>query len=514
MTRTVTIVSLILFFALSFAAIAASGSSLFRESDGVTDQNGTTPPPGSNTLTDGNKDPDKPDGGSSDGSADFPAVYVSSLKNVLMISDVEGLTDDRSSLSLQERTELYNRLVEVALSQESDVISASGVYSPETHYLTLVREGLFEEYTAGTEVIKKYNKEYSTYDASYVTHSTDVTRERCKVIPYMGYLLVSNLNEDGATCISLCDGEGNVLVQDMADKVPHFSRDYSNRPVFTDSAGKYYYYNGTKFVSVSREKIRAELYYDYPAVPLADYNGKTEVKYLPGYGQYRFVNYTNGANFITTRYKYAFNFAENGLAVVMETKENVVKIINTSAKRAIGSSAWKIFPSSGAYVEYVFTLPDTLGIESIGCSGFDSGWLRLRVRALSRMRNSYDTVVEDVERIVNTEGEYLDIPQGYTVEGYSNGVVLLSKEGLYGYYSVNGHWIAQPIFDYARPFVQGLAVVGYENGTVGMIDTEGNIVLPMIYTHISDLSSGVISAYIEGVGWNIYNLCEAEDSEG
>ena len=129
------------------------------------------------------------------------------------------------------------------------------------------------------------------------------------------------------------------------------------------------------------------------------------------------------------------------------------------------------------------------------------------------LNNSYGTIAQDIDRLINIDGEYFDIPEGYTLEGYSNGVLLLSKDGLYGYYSINEYWIAQPIYDYARPFVQGLAVVGFENGTVGMIDTEGNIVMPFVFTSISDVSSGIISAYIEGVGWNIYSLCAKEKAE-
>lgn len=197
----------------------------------------------------------------------------------------------------------------------------------------------------------------------------------------------------------------------------------------------------------------------------------------------------------------------------MLSNSKVVKVINTGAKSVLGTTAWQRFPVSNAWVEYVYLLPDTLGIESIGCSGFDNGWLRLRVQAQSRMNNSYGTIAQDIDRLINIDGEYFDIPEGYTLEGYSNGVLLLSKDGLYGYYSINEYWIAQPIYDYARPFVQGLAVVGFENGTVGMIDTEGNIVMPFVFTSISDVSSGIISAYIEGVGWNIYSLCAKEKAE-
>ena len=116
--------------------------------------------------------------------------------------------------------------------------------------------------------------------------------------------------------------------------------------------------------------------------------------------------------------------------------------------------------------------------------------------------------------LMNTDGEFFDIPTGYTLAGYSDGVLLLEKDGLYGYYTIDEKWIAQPIYTYARPFIQGLAVVGYENGTVGMIDTKGNIVLPFVYTSIEDVSSGLIVTYCEGIGYETYELVKKYVKEG
>ena len=67
-----------------------------------------------------------------------------------------------------------------------------------------------------------------------------------------------------------------------------------------------------------------------------------------------------------------------------------------------------------------------------------------------------------------------------------------------------GAWIAQPIYDFAQPFYEGLAVVGFGEGDRLMIDTEGNIVIPMgAYDYISNASSGVIAAWRDGHGWDI-----------
>ena len=518
MKRTlVTVISLFLFFAASLGAISVAGGywSLASFEQGESGESTTTSGNSGNSQdndnsgSQGTTDKNDPDAPAQTEPDKFTPPYFTNTKYAISADSIEGLCTDRSKVSLEKRAQLYSSLAghfEESVLGDEDTVNESELYNGEKHLVKLIKKGVYPEYTEGTEVVTAYNKVYSSYDASYVTHSTKITQARRKIQPYMGYLLVSRVDETGVQHMSLYSSRAELLVEDMGDIVPCYARDYSNRPIFTDGSS-YYIYNDGKLKSVKRDTLRAELYYDYPATEIASYNGKAEVKYFPSYDQYRFFNVTTQKNYIGTRYQYAFNFSSNGLAVVMRV-DGEVKIINTSAKSSLGSSAWYIFPGTSNYVENGYKLPDTLGIESIGCTGFDNGWLRLRIQAQSRMNNSYGTIVEDVHKLINAEGEYFDIPEGYTLEGYSNGVLLLSKDGLYGYYSIKGYWIAHPMYDYARPFIQGLAVVGYENGTVGMIDTEGNVVIPFVFTHISDASSGIITAYVEGTGWNVYALCE------
>ena len=37
-----------------------------------------------------------------------------------------------------------------------------------------------------------------------------------------------------------------------------------------------------------------------------------------------------------------------------------------------------------------------------------------------------------------------------------------------------------------------------------MIDTKGNAVIPFKYDYVSNISSGLVAAYKEGSGWDIY----------
>ena len=85
--------------------------------------------------------------------------------------------------------------------------------------------------------------------------------------------------------------------------------------------------------------------------------------------------------------------------------------------------------------------------------------------------------------------------------------MVLTRDGKYGMMDVEGNWIAQPIYTYVTPFYEGLAVIGFNDGSGRkcMVDTKGNIVLPFYYEYISISSGGVITAYESKNGWHILN---------
>lgn len=313
------------------------------------------------------------------------------------------------------------------------------------------------------------------------------------------------------TVLALYDRKGNLLVEDLGTKKPYFARDYSNFPVFTDDAGKLYAFNGKTFKEIGKGDLRQNLFYDYPAIPLGLYKGVYEAHYSSSLGGYHFINYKNKKSIYSSNYFRAFNYSEEGLAVVITATDNFLQIINRSKGQMIKPGKQYTFyvdPTTGKklYGKDFFYLPDTLGIESMGCAGFDHGYLRLRIRTYSMMSDSYGRTIQDKDFLINTKGEKFPIPDGYTIAGYSEGILLLERNGLYGYYSVEGEWITQPIYSYARPFIQGLAVLGAEDGTMGMIDKEGNIVLPFAFSYVSDISTGVIVTYCEGIGFETYEL--------
>ncbi len=441
-----------------------------------------------------------------DSKTDVGTDYVTNLRTAVGYRSIAGLITDRTKVATSVRVANYNTLLSAFgkySEEESGKIIASDSYDSEKH--VIVRGNVISsDYLSGTEVITRYQKQYNDFDASYVTLSQKVTIGRKSVQPYMGYLLVASEN---GSVISLCDSFGNILAADMGGISPYYARDKKNRPVFTDGE-KYFVFGDDGFEEIEKESVRVGLFYDFPASEYAPTG--VEVGYDSETGEAGYYVSKTGALKLGGYYK-AFNFSER-LAVVMLPTENSVRVISTSGRIQFVPRGWYSWDTGvvgqGHSVGDLYTLPDTFGIESIGCDRYDHGWVRMRVVTKSHV--VVGKVVSDTDTLVNKSGKKFDLPDGYTLEGYSDGVLLLSKKGKYGFYTIDGEWIAQPMFTYATPFIQGLAVVGLADGTVGMIDTDGNIVLPFVFTSLSQLSSGVIVGYCEGIGYETFYLTAAK----
>ncbi|MBO4322606.1 MAG: hypothetical protein J5919_06365 [Clostridia bacterium] len=205
-----------------------------------------------------------------------------------------------------------------------------------------------------------------------------------------------------------------------------------------------------------------------------------------------------------TGYKYAkaYEFRE-GRAVTADD-DGVVRVINVYG----GSSVYLnriYYPEDydiGTYVHSFYIEPFYRDIYRLGYYYYDNGLMRIRhVETLSYNVNYYIT---DEDLLVDLYGKVYEIPAGFRLVSYSDGVLLLERNGLYGCYHKDGYWIAQPMYSYALPFVEGLCVLGLSDGTKGMIDTSGTVVLPFAYAEISAPSSGIISCYSEESGWQFF----------
>ena len=196
------------------------------------------------------------------------------------------------------------------------------------------------------------------------------------------------------------------------------------------------------------------------------------------------------------------DFSPDGFAVVVNWS-NRITVMDKREKTVIDPYETLVYlqeaenPLNDCYI-----LPDTFGIESLGMFKFDGGALRVRRRLIDRGNGNY--AKSETQILISTDGKILNYPRSYTLVGYSDGLMLLEKDGKYGYMDIYGNWVVKPSYTYAEPFSEGLAVVGYKNATYGMIDKNGDTALPKIYKYVSTCSSGTIAAYSDKGGWTIY----------
>ncbi len=211
-----------------------------------------------------------------------------------------------------------------------------------------------------------------------------------------------------------------------------------------------------------------------------------------------------GETVIAPQFASAWPFTEAGYAAVTDF-EGSLFLIDPAGKEVVSlRSEVFIRPEEMSYVQIrqFYFEPVSNGLESIGMYYVDNGYVMMRYFRVSTFVMSRLYLNEN--RLVDLKGNLFDIPGGYQLLGYSDGILLLEKEGRYGYMDTNGAWVSPAVYQEAEPFLQGLAVARDENGRYGMIDTEGNVVLPFAFTYISNASRGYIAAYSPSRGWALY----------
>lgn len=215
---------------------------------------------------------------------------------------------------------------------------------------------------------------------------------------------------------------------------------------------------------------------------------------------------------IEPQYLKAYDFSDNGLAVV-EDKHGHLCTINQWGSFVFNAyETIHYFPDLGNQrVRDGHYIPDTFGAENVGMLRFDNGYVRMR-RRLVDTENGY-IVRREMQELVGTDGVSINLPGDCMIEGYSDGIMLIKRGEKYGYMRTDGSWLIEPVLAYARPFSEGLAVMGYEKGKLGVIDTEGNMLIYRMYRYISDSSGGVITAYSEVGGWSVFYKMSTERDE-
>lgn len=212
----------------------------------------------------------------------------------------------------------------------------------------------------------------------------------------------------------------------------------------------------------------------------------------------------NGKVVVEPKYHMAYEFSEDGYAVVSD-KDGHLSVLNQwgSVVYNYYNDSYEFTDLGIRYARDGHFLPDTFGVESTGMLYFDRGYIRMR-RKLVDVENGYIDK-RDYSTIVDTEGNTLNVPYDCSVEGYGDGIALIKRGDKYGYMRTDGSWLIEPTLACAKPFSEGLAVMGYEADKLGVIDTEGNFVIYPMYSHIESCSGGVITAYSPVGGWSVFN---------
>ena len=196
------------------------------------------------------------------------------------------------------------------------------------------------------------------------------------------------------------------------------------------------------------------------------------------------------------------DFSPDGRAVIVNWS-NRITVIDQNGKKVIDPYDTLVYLQEAENpLRDTYMLPDTYGIESLGMFRFDSGALRVRRRLVDPGNGNF--AKSETQILIAADGSIITYPRSYELVGYSEGLMLLEKDGVYGYMDIYGNWIVKPSYTYAEPFSEGLAVVGYKNATYGMIDRNGDTALPKIYKYVSACSSGTIAAYSDKGGWTVY----------
>lgn len=221
------------------------------------------------------------------------------------------------------------------------------------------------------------------------------------------------------------------------------------------------------------------------------------------YGRWGYKNAKTGATVIFPRFTEAYNF-HDGYAVALDGY--MMYFLNEQGNIVYQMSYAE--PEQFQTFENI-TLPDTNGIESLGYYYFSHGLTRIRIRQNLVTYKAYYYIKEsDSSYLFDVKGNQFPLPTGYTLEAYSDGVLLLKNNdtGLLGCMNYKNEWIVQPQYSHVTPSLSGMIVVGNENGKKGLVDTSGNWILPQVFDYLSEPSQGMIAAFDKSVGWQVFRM--------
>lgn len=284
----------------------------------------------------------------------------------------------------------------------------------------------------------------------------------------MGYLVV----KDGGTVTAVYDGYHYNVTDAINGYSFTFNRDVSGRPLFYGADGYVYLENGEKKPS-TYDKYNCDkgLNCEYPS-------------YISGYNTDYQVFEDNGS--------FGLRRAEDGTVVIPARYADVYSVSEGYSVAVDKDNRLHLYSADGKLISDKYYATDDDGALSAGYFFVRNG--------ITRARTS-----EGIEVLLRTDGNLFRIPSGFSVVAYSDGVILLKGQSGYGYMHYSGKWLCTPDYKSALPFNEGLAVVADKNGLYGMIDLNGNTVIPYLFSSLSNSSDGVIVAYDQKFGYFVLN---------
>ncbi|MCL2813597.1 MAG: WG repeat-containing protein [Oscillospiraceae bacterium] len=317
------------------------------------------------------------------------------------------------------------------------------------------------------------------------------------VEPFMDYIII----RDGEGEI-LCDAAAKVITPEFGDielEILKMRDDYG-RTVFKTKDGAYWIYDpagsdqgGPAFIPIRFNEVLGDRgvpfmypsYYGANGASGRDRAYNTSWKDRWGYATAGTQDYLIARNYLKT-----FNFSQ-GVGIAYQE----------SSGRGSKLSFLDIWGNNYLPLDYSYFAPDEVTEAHLGFFYFDHWLTRVYEREFDRRGN---TIVER-ELIVNLYGTPFYIPEDYNIKSYSNGMILLEKNGYYGFMNYLGEWVAQPIYRHAQPFYEGVAVIGLSNGKKALIDTKGNLITRFRYDAITNCTGGIVALFEKDQGWTIIN---------
>lgn len=338
------------------------------------------------------------------------------------------------------------------------------MYNGGKHVIAKLPISLPSAYKAGTVIKPSISVTYDSGGIKRIYEYSENESDLYSAELYMGYIIVT---ENGVSTVYSPNGEALVSVESDVITELTYKRNSEGLPVFRIKGADYVIKNG-QFEQSKAENIG--LNFNYSAKL-----GAKQTLYAEKQGGRWIYKTPDGEFAFDPDCDMAYNFSE-GYGITLDGGK-------IYCCRENGKETFTAFPVG---------MTDIYGLGSLY---FDSGYIMVR-----KMVTNRNGTTEDYNALVNYKGEEYTLPYGTKLISYSNQRMLLEKNGKLGFFALKKDWTAEMKYTYATPFCEGLAVVGDVNGKKGVIDLDGNTVVPFEYDRITECSDGVFLAY--GInGW-------------